>query len=243
MKRLLLLATLLAAASACPGDSLCARAEYMFFNRHLNPTWLDSACVMLARIHSAHPQGEHCLYLWSRANLQKGDDAKTNAEKMTFYTKAQAIADTLIATNDKNPDGHCWWGVAHGRIGQTRGILNSLFMVPDLKREMARTLELKPDYATALDVLGVMYYELPGFAGGNLDKSEQYLKQGIAADPNYCLLRLDLAKVYVREKRWTAAKSQLNALIATDNPTFPGDAVLDDKPDARALLEQIQDKN
>jgi hypothetical protein len=242
MKTLLALAVLVAAASAGPSDSACARAEYMFFNRHLNRTWLDSAYTMLGAAHAAKPTDEHLLYLWCRVHVQKGDDAPTKAEKLTYFGGAKAIAETLIALNDRNDDGHCWWGVAQGRIGQTRGVLNSLFMVSGLKRAFGRTLELNPSHPTALDAFGVMYYELPGFAGGDLAKSEQYLKRGIESAPNYTLLRLDLAKVYVKQKRWPAARAQLDSLLATTDARYPADAELDDKPEARELLKQVEGK-
>jgi tetratricopeptide (TPR) repeat protein len=236
MKKLLLLAAIVTLTSAATTD----RAEYMFFNRHLNRTWLDSAYNMLAQLHTTDPGDEHCLYLWSRIHIQKGDDAKTKSEKLTYFGRAKALAESLIALNDKNDEGHCWWGVAQGRIGQTRGVLNSLFMVSGLKRAFGRALELNSRHPTALDAFGVLYYELPGFAGGDLAKSEQYCKRGIESAPNYCLIRLDLAKVFIRQKRWFAARTQLNALLATTDASYPGDTELDDKPEARQLLKQIE---
>lgn len=238
MLRPLLLAAVVTLAGAAGTD----RAEYMLFNRHLNRTWLDSAYNTLAQLHAADPDNEHLLYLWSRVHVQKGDDARTKVEKLTYYGGAKAIAETLIARNDRSDEGHCWWGVAQGRIGQTRGVLNSLFMVPDVRRAFTRTLELNPRHATAYDALGVLYYELPGFAGGSLARSEQYFQKGIECDPNYTLLRLDLAKVYIKQKRWSAARSQLDALLATADPRYPADAELDDKPEARQLLKRIEGK-
>ena len=242
VRTLILLASVATAVVAGPSDSVCARAEYMFFNRHLNSTWLDSAYNLLAAAHVASPTDEHLLYLWSRVHVQKGDDARSKAEKLTYFGGAKAIAETLIALNDRNDDGHCWWGVAQGRIGQTRGVLNSLFMVSGLKKAFGRTLELNPSHPTALDALGVLYYELPGFAGGSLAKSEQYYKRGIESAPNYTLLRLDLAKVYLKEKRLYAARAQLDTLLATTDAKYPADAELDDKPEARQLLKQIESK-
>jgi hypothetical protein len=239
MKKLLLLAVTVTLAGAATKD----RAEYMFFNRHLNRTWLDSAYNMLAQLHAAAPKDEHLLYLWSRIHIQKGDDARSKGDKLAYFGRSKAIAETLIALNDKNDEGHCWWGVAQGRIGQTRGVLNSLFMVPGLKKAFGRALELNPKHPTALDALGVLYYELPGFAGGDLDRSEQYYKRGIEAAPNYALLRLDLANVYIKEKRWIAARGQLNSLLAIADPLYPADAELDDKPEARELLKKIEGKN
>ena len=137
--------------------------------------------------------------------------------------------------NDNNADAHCWWAVARGRVGQTRGVMNSLFMVPGLKRELARALELDPENRTAYDALGVMYYELPGIAGGDLNKSEDYLKKGIDIAPNYTLLRLDLAKVYMREKRWDDAREQLEAVLNETEGDPPADYFEDDRPEARGF--------
>ena len=240
MRTFLLLA--LVGAVALAADSVAVRAEYMFFNRHQNPTWLDSAYNLLAAAHAASPTDEHLLYLWSRIHIQKGDDARTKGEKLSYFARAKAVAETLIALNDRNDEGHCWWGVAQGRIGQTRGVINSLFMVSGLKKAFGRALEINPNHPTALDAMGVLYYELPGFVGGDLAKSEQYFKQAIKSDPDYALPRLDLAKVYVKQKRWSAARAQLDSLLATSEPKYPADAELDDKPEARELLERIKDK-
>jgi tetratricopeptide (TPR) repeat protein len=239
-----MIATLLVAAAAAttPVDTACERAAYMLFNRHLNPTWLDSSYNLLAGTHRAAPKHERCLYLWSRVHTQKGDYARTKAEKLRLYAGAKAIAETLKQVNERNADGHCWWGVAQGRIGLTRGVLNSLFMVSGLKKAFNRTLELDSGYATAWDALGVLYYELPGFAGGSLARSEECFKRGLAVDPNYALIRLDLAKVYVKQKRWAEARAELARLFAIERPTYPADFEKDDKPEARELLEQIKDK-
>jgi tetratricopeptide (TPR) repeat protein len=242
VRTLILLASIATTVVAGPSDSVCARAEYMFFNRHLNATWLDSAYNMMDALHQADPKNEHYLYLWSRVHIQKGDDARTKAEKLRNFARAKALAETLIALNDRNDEGHCWWGVAQGRIGQTRGVLNSLFMVSGLKKAFSRATELNPKHPTALDAYGVLYYELPGFVGGDLARSEQYFRRSIESAPNYTLARLDLAKVYIKQKRWSAARTQLDTLLATTDALQPADTELDDKPEARQLLKQIEGK-
>ena len=238
----ILLALAAAVAGATSTDSLCDRAARLFFNRHLEQHNLDSAYSILARAHTQDPDHERCLYLWSRIHVQKGDDDATKSGKLRLYERARAIAETLKTLNDRNPDGHMWWAVAHGRIGQTRGVMNSLFMVPALKAAFNRVLELDPGYATAYDAYGVLYYELPGIVGGNLGKSEEYLRQGVAADPDYTVIRLDLARTLARRKKWREAREQLDLLLATRNPTFPADFELDDKPDALQLLDEIRDR-
>ncbi|MEO0085666.1 MAG: tetratricopeptide repeat protein [candidate division WOR-3 bacterium] len=222
-----------------PADSLCERAAYLFFNRHLAPGNLDSAYRLLGEVRRLAPDHQRGLYLWSRIHVQLGDLAGTKREKFSLYEKAKAIADTLKCLNPKNADGVMWWAVAQGRIGQTRGVLNSLFMVPTLKREFGRVLELDPKHPTAYDAFGVLYYELPGFAGGDLARSEEYLVRGLQIDPNYTLIRLDLAKTYIKQGRLDEARTQLNYVLSTGRPTYPADCLLDDQPEARELLAQL----
>ncbi|MEO0071081.1 MAG: tetratricopeptide repeat protein [candidate division WOR-3 bacterium] len=185
------------------------------------------------------PTDERALYLWSRLHTQLGDNAKEKKEKIFYYERAKAIAETLKMLNDKNPDGYMWWAIAQGKIGQTRGVLNSLFMVADLKKAFAKVIELDPKYPTAYDALGVLYYELPGFAGGNLKKSADFLLKGLEIDPNYTLIRLDLAKVYIRQGRYAEACEQLRLCLKTAKPTYPADFFLEDKPEAERLLKEI----
>jgi tetratricopeptide (TPR) repeat protein len=242
MKTAALLLAAVAIALAGNGvDSLCDRAEWLLFHRHLDSGYLDSAHGLLARGRALAPRNERCLYLWSRIHVQAGDDAKGRDRKLECYARSRAIADTLRNLNDRNPDGHLWWGVAQGRIGQTRGVLNSLFMVPSLRKAFNRALELDPGRVTAYDALGVLHYELPGFAGGSLARAEDYLRKGLALDPNYTVIRLDLATVLVKQKRRAEARTELNRLLATRDPTYPADFELDDKPNAQALLAQIRD--
>jgi tetratricopeptide (TPR) repeat protein len=239
MRTILLLAVAGAALGSPALDSTCDRAAWLFFNRHLAAGNLDSAYRMLERARAQEPDNERCLYLWSRIHVQKGDLARDKGAKLKFYARAQAIAETLKTLDDENPYGHMWWAVAQGRIGQTRGVMNSLFMVPSLKKAFNRVLELDPFHATVYDAYGVLYYELPGIVGGSLARAEEYLLEGINIDPDYTVIRLDLAKVYVRQKRWAEAREQLEALIATEDPTFPADFVLDDRPEAIELLGTI----
>ncbi len=223
-------------------NTLCDRAQFFLFNRHLNRTYLDSAYTILAHCRTRDAKHERTLYLWSRIHTQMGEDARNAAEKIRLFERAKAIAETLQAINPNNPDGYMWWAIPQGRIGQVRGVLNSLFMVPDLKKMFNKTLELDSSYAAAYDALGVLYYELPSFAGGDLKKAEKFLIQGLRVDPNYTVIRLDLAKVYIKQRRYEDAKRELLYILKTSKPTYPADYFLDDKPAAQKLLEELTQK-
>jgi tetratricopeptide (TPR) repeat protein len=241
-KLILCLALTAAVAAASDAEALTDEAAWLFFNRHLGANYLDSAAGLLQTLRQENPDNERIAYLWSRLHITLGDKAGSKARKLELFTRAQSVAESLIALNDENADGHCWWAVARGRVGQTRGVLNSLFMVPGLKKEMARTLELDPENRTAYDVLGVLYYELPGFAGGDLGKSEEYLLKGIEIAPDYTILRIDLAKVYQMQKRWAEAREQLQAVLDATEGDPPADYFEDDRPEAEKLLREIPEE-
>lgn len=213
------------------------------FNRHLAAGYLDSAYQLLARARQADPANEQVLYLWSRIHTQLGEDEKIPERKLRLFERAKAIAETLQQVNDQNPDGYMWWAIAQGRIGQLRGVLNSLFMVPALKQAFNRVLALDPNYPAVYEALGVMYYELPPFAGGDLKRAEKYLIQGLRLDPNYTLIRLDLARVYLKQGRKQDARTQLELVLKTAKPTYPADFYLEDRPEAERLLKTLESGN
>jgi tetratricopeptide (TPR) repeat protein len=113
-------------------------------------------------------------------------------------------------------------------------------MIGDLKRSYQRVIELDSGYALAWYALGRLYAELPAVLGGDLDLAEQYLRHGLAADPSYTTIRLELARVCVRQQRRDEARRELETLLATGQPTDPAEFVLDDRPAALGLLKSLE---
>ena len=238
----LILSVLLALrALAAPGaDSACERAAYLLSNRHLDQTWFDSARVVVAGVRQRDPDNEAGLCLWSRVMLQLGDNAPGRREKRGWYVKAMAAADTLRRRNPKNPEGHMWRASARGKIGQLDGIVSSAYMISDLKRSYQRVIELDSGYVLAWYALGRLHAELPSLLGGNLKRAEDFLRRGLAADSNYTIIRFELARVYLRQRRRVEARRELHALLATGQPTNPAEFALSDRPAALKLLDSIE---
>jgi hypothetical protein len=51
-----------------------------------------------------------------------------------------------------------------------------------------------------------------------------------------------MAKVYIKKKNYEKARWYLNRALEITTPTYEADHVLDDKPEALELLEEIKDK-
>ena len=233
---LLLALRTLAAADV---DSACERAEYLLSHRHQGQTWFDSARAIVAGVRLHEPDNQKGLCVWSRVMLQLGDAASNRKEKRGWYVRARAVADTLRLRNPRNPDGHMWWATAQGKIGQLDGVLSSAGMIGDLRREYEQVLELDSGYALAWYALGRLYAALPSLLGGSLSRAEDYLRRGVAADPNYTIIRLELARVCVRRQRRVDARREIEVLLATGQPTNPAEFALDDRPAALELLESL----
>jgi len=230
----------LQALAATDADSACERASYLLCHRHLNQTWFDSARTTVVGVRLREPNNEAALCLWARVLLQLGDDTPGRKEKRNWYIKARAAADTLKRLNPRNPDGHMWWATTQGKIGQLDGVFSSTNMIGDLKREYQQVLELDSGYALAWYALGRLYAALPPLLGGNPNLAENYLRHGLAADSNYTIIRLELARVYLRQQRRAEARRELDVLLATGQPTNPAEFVLDDRPAALDLLDSIE---
>lgn len=223
-------------------DSLVDVAIDLYETRHLNSTNLAKSAEILANLIEQEPENVRVLYEYAKVHYLLGDEANTKDEKLVLYGKGKTLAEGAIKLDDQAVWAHFWYVVNIGRIGQTRGVLNSLASVPEIKKELDKILKLDPQHTGALDVKAMLYYELPGLLGGNLNKSFEVLNEGIAVDSNYSLLYVDMGKVLIKKKEYQQARWYLKKVLELQEPTYVADYVLDDRSDALQLLEEIKDK-
>ncbi len=242
MKRVVLCGLLIVAA-VWAADARLSKADNYYQNRHKDyKGYTDQIYNLCKEVLSENANDAGALWRMARLYCLYGDDKTSKQDKLSRYETARGYAEKAKAADVKIPETHFWHGVALGRIGQTKGVLNSLSMAPGIKADFEKALSLDPKFTPAMDGLAIWYLEVPGFAGGDINKSISYLKKGIGIDPNYTLLYVDLAKVYVKQKNYSAAREQLKRCLAVTNPYNPADFYLEDKPDAQKLLGEIEGK-
>ncbi len=223
-------------------DSLVDVAIDLYETRHLNSSNLIESAEILGNLADQEPDNVRVLYEYAKVHYLLGDEAKTKGEKLVLYEKGKDLAEIAIKLDEQAVWAHFWYVVNLGRIGQTKGVLNSLASVPEIKKELDKILKIDPHHTGALDVKAMLYYELPGLLGGNLNKSFEALNQGIAIDSNYALLYVDMGKVLIKKKEYEQARWYLKKTLELQKPTYVADYVLDDRSDALKLLEEIKDK-
>lgn len=241
-KYLLICAALVSFLNAQASDSLIQKAIELFETRHLNRSNLSESRDVLEDVIGREPNNTVALCELSHVCYLLGDEATTKGEKLALYNKGMEYGKRAIKLNGNSEWAHFWYLVNLGRVGQTKGVLHSLGSVPEFKKEVDKVLKINPNHTGALDARAMLYYELPGILGGNLNRSLESLNKGIAIDSNYSLLYVDMAKVYMKKKDYEKARWYLNRLLAIEKPTYEADHMLDDKPDALRMLEEIKDK-
>jgi len=243
LKRCLIILTVFAAlALSQNADSLIDEAVRLHNTRHIDPANLDRSFEILQSVVAADSSNTRALCELAHVEFTRGDKLTAKKDKLECFKTGQALALRATRLDDRSVDGHFWHMALTGRVGQTKGVLNSLGLVPEIKKEINLILELDPRHTGALDARAMLYYELPKMFGGDLDLSIEALNQGLGIDSNYTILYVDMARVLIKKKDYEQARSYLGRLMAITSPTHEADYVLKDKPAGEGLLKEIEGK-
>jgi tetratricopeptide (TPR) repeat protein len=242
----LILVVLLWAAAARPAwsqPSLVAELRVWATRYHENPQKIDELRAALEEAAQGVPEVDTLLAL-SQACFIYGDvRAKTTEEKLEAYDRGREMAKRAVDLAPRSAAARFWYGTNTGRWGQTKGVMRSLFLLPTVKDAMEAALELDPTFAPAYALGGTIYYEVPGFVGGDLDRSEAMFRRGLDLDPHYTNMRVGLARTLWKKGRAADAKREALAVLEEKTPSNPADWTVKDVPQARALLEQIKGRS
>ncbi len=235
-----LMAVLATIAFAQNVDSLIDEAIRLHETRHLDPAYLERSYEILQSVIAADSNNLRALCEMAHVLFSRGDKMTDKKEKIECFKTGQALALKATRLDDQCVDGYFWHMALTGRIGQTKGVLNSLGLVPEIKKGINRVLELNPRHTGALDAKAMLYYELPKMFGGDLDLSLEALNRALAIDSNYTILYVDMAKVLIKKKEYEKARSFLNRLMTITSPTHEADFLLKDKPAGEQLMKEIE---
>jgi hypothetical protein len=89
----------------------------------------------------------------------------------------------------------------------------------------------------------IYYYEVPGFVGGDLDRSEAMFRRGLKLDPHYTNMRVGLARTLSKKGRTADARREALAVLDEKAPSNLADWTVKDVTQAKALLEQIKGRS
>ncbi len=220
-----------------PEEAVLKEIDRRYFHRHEEGN-LESSIERLETLLKETPEDPALLWRLCRSLVRMGERKDSKKERKSFYKRAKDLAERSIELDPQEPDGHYWLGVAMGRHGESRGILRSLFMIKPLKREMKAVLELDPRHGGAHHVLGELYRQLPGFAGGSKKKAVAELELAVEVDPDHTTHYPALAEAYLAVGKKKEAAAVLKRVFAVAAPKDPGEYE-DNLKDAREMLREL----
>jgi tetratricopeptide (TPR) repeat protein len=234
----LLILTLAGTTSA--RSPLVAELETLATHYHENPTRLDAVKDGLAQAVRQEPDAETWIAL-ARACFIWGDvRAKTAEQKLAVYAEGREAARRARELAPRAALAHLFYAINTGRWGQVKGMMRSLFLLPEVREATRQALELDPRLPAAYATAGNIDYEVPGALGGSLERAEAQFRKGLGVDPHFTVLRIGLAKVLRKQGRVPEARRELQAVLDETIPTNPAEWSLSDAPEARTLLAALR---
>lgn len=232
-----------AAAIAFGQDStVLGHVRNIYALRHKNPLYIDSSIALINNyLHTCQDNIEGRVML-SEIYLKKGNQETDSKKKLNWFTKGEEQAQIALMRDSLNGRARTWEVSNFSMICKTKGIMSSLTNIPRIKQGIARALQLDPAFPKAYAAQGIIFAELPGFLGGNLDSARFYFERGLALDSNYAGIYVKMAELHVMKKEYSEARLFLNKVIAMKNPTDRAEYELVNRPEAEKLLEKIKEK-
>ena len=170
------------------------------------------------------PANYDALWRASREAVDLGE-AETNAAKRTeLGEEATAYARRAVAANAAGADGYFQLARALGRTALSVSARERVKYATDIRAHALRSLELQPQHAGAMHIMGVWNAEVMRLNGmaramartflgagvlgsASWANATRYMEQSVAAEPKRIVHHLDLARVYRDTKRRDDARA------------------------------------
>ena len=172
--------------------------------------------------------------------LEIGQDIyQDKNQKRQAFDEGARLARKALDMEDNNAEAHYLYAANLGSSAQIKGVTASALTVNTLKTHVRRALELNPDHAPALHMMGMMLEELPWFLGGDKDKAITYLVRATEVKPDYTRARLDLARIYMKRQNPSAARAELLNILHERPPSPVSESWKQDQREAKNLFEAL----
>lgn len=168
--------------------------------------------------------------------------AETRDELLNAFEQGRDYAEKAADLGSDNPETYYWMGANIGRFGETRGILQSLFMVSPMHGALEQALELDPDHAGTHYLLSLLYRKVPGWplSIGDMDLALEHAEKALEIDPTHFDYLINLAEVYL-DMRGQAHKAKPLLEKVLDLP-IREDGILESKA-AKEEAQELLDEN
>jgi len=209
-------------------------------NYYKNSKCIDESIEILRALIKDQPNNVEAINFLSRVWLTYGyAKARTKEDMIMAFQNGVDAAKKALEIDPDNPDSHFFYVANLASLGDVKGVFNSLFMLPEIRRELDRILEIDPNHAFGLAMNGVLYSYLPSILGGDTHIADIYIRRSLKIMPNVSSTRLYLARNLRKQKKYDEAIEVLRELVNEKEPYFYPDWYLNRKY-AIYLISQIR---
>jgi len=175
----------------------------------------------------------------ARASFYVGDHTDSDDESDTMFRTGIEAGKAAVKLQSGRPEGHFWLGANYGGDAQ-RSTLASLATVQDIRTEMETVIKLDEKFQGGAAYLGLgrLYLKAPKVLGGDTSKAIDYLKKGLAINPNNSLMKYYLAEAYDYEHRDAEAEKLIDDILAMK----PDPEYIPEHKDAVAKANKLKQK-
>jgi len=177
-----------------------------------------------------------------------GTHTKGDSKRVKIFKNGIEFGKMCVQVAANNPACHYWLGVAYGKYGEAKGIMQSLYLVPFMKGELNKVIKLKPSFRNygAYGVLGWVYFKVPDSAiiskekRGSKKKALELLGKAVKLGPQHLVDQLFYAKVLLDQDKKAEAIKHLEYIIKAP---FEPDMIpenKEEKAEAKKLLKKIK---
>jgi len=206
---------------------------------HKNIDGLDKAIAMLQQVAEKYPTNKDVYWKLSEVTFKRAEESIYNT-KVEMNQKALAYAEKAAELNPNSPEAHYWIGTCAARIAELSGVFKALKLVKLAKKELEKCIELDSKHRFSIlarAILAAIYTEAP-WPLRDLEKAESYALEAVKMDPNLTLASVNLAKLYIVQKKFPLANAEIERCLAIKNPTYIWDSELYDWPKANILKKE-----
>jgi tetratricopeptide (TPR) repeat protein len=218
------------------------RARALLAAWHENPTRVDRARALLEAEVADRPSIEALVEL-SNAWFLTGDFlGRSDAERHTAYAEGAGAARRAIALAPRDERAHLLLAFNTGRSAEISGVTRAAGLLATIREESNTVLRLNPSNVDGLILAGGLAAGLPALMGGDRTKAEAYFVHALELDPHQTGGRVELARLYVAQRRWSEAARELQAVMDDRAPSDLPRWTMSDVPRARRMLFELRER-
>jgi tetratricopeptide (TPR) repeat protein len=233
---------LTALATPVRGQPALETARTLLAGWHDDPARIDRARAILEDEAAANPSADMLIEL-SAAWFLTGDfRASSERDRLVAYEQGSRAARRAMALAPRSERAHLLLAFNNGRTAEIAGVTKALGLVSTIREESNTVLRINPSSVEGLILAGGLAAGLPTLMGGDRAKAEVFLLRALELDPHHTGGRLQLARLYASQRRWSEAARELQAVMDDQAPTDLARWTMSDVPRARAMLVELREQ-